>query len=161
MPPGMLQPAVLALTLWWRAIHQPDVDLVDVTFAWIAAELEQTPRVDAPLLMALMWPESRYQPTAQPACGVMQVYPHDIHLDDAANCRLWRVNVRAGVRAGITEIEMMLDESRVHDDLHTALMYRACGGRAFVAGACEMAGWVGQVLERRARLDDRYAHASS
>lgn len=151
-----LQTVIAAITLWWRALHQPDVDPADVTTAWVAAEIEQTQRVDASLLMAIMWHESRYQPSAGPACGVMQVYPHDIYLDDATSCRAWRTDVRAGVHAGVVEIEMMLAEKRVGGDLHTALMYRACGGRAFIPGACTMAGWVNKVLERRAMLDDRY-----
>jgi hypothetical protein len=136
-----------AATLLSHALDQPDVKPLDVTMAWAAAELEATPRVDAALAMALMWPESRYQPTAQPACGVMQVYPHDIYLPDASSCALCRHDVRAGVRAGVTEIEMLLADHRVHS-LRQALLYRACGNRAFT-GECAMGRWVDQALERR------------
>lgn len=139
-----------AITLLLRALEQPDVQPNDVAVAWIAAELEATPRVDAPLLMALMWPESRYQPTAGPACGVMQVYPHDLHLDDASSCALWKRDVRAGVRAGVLEIETMLDDRRVHN-LRAALLYRACGNKAFTGG-CAMGRWVDQVFARRSDL---------
>jgi hypothetical protein len=139
-----------SFALLLRALEQPDIQPTDVATAWTAAELEATPRVDAPLLMALMWPESRYQPTAGPACGVMQVYPHDIGLDDASSCALWRRDVRAGVRAGVIEIETMLADRRVHN-LREALLYRACGNKAFT-GECAMFGWVDQVFARRAYL---------
>ena len=133
-----------------RALGQPDVQPSDVAAAWVAAELEATPRVDASLSLAIMWPESRYQPTAGPACGVMQVYPHDIGLDDASSCALWRHDVRAGVHAGVLEIEMLLADHRVHS-LRDALLYRACGNKAFT-GACTMGWWVDQVLAKRAYL---------
>jgi hypothetical protein len=139
-----------AFALLLRALEQPDVQPADVARAWVAAELEATPHVDAPLLMALMWPESRYQPMAGPACGVMQVYPHDIGLDDASSCALWKRDVRAGVRAGVIEIETMLADRRVHN-LREALLYRACGNKAFT-GECAMDGWVDQVFARRAYL---------
>ena len=130
-----------------RALDQSDVQPLDVALAWSAAELEATPRVDAALLVSLMWAESRYEPSAQPACGVMQVYPHDIGEPDGASCRLWRHDVRAGVRAGVTEIEMLLADHRVHS-LRQALLYRACGNRAFT-GECAMGRWVDQALARR------------
>jgi len=133
-----------------RALEQPDIQPLNVVVAWAATELEATPHVDAPLAMALMWAESRYQPTAGPACGVMQVYPHDIGLADASSCALWKHDVRAGVRAGVVEIETMLADRRVHN-LREALLYRACGNRAFT-GECRMSGWVGRVLARRASL---------
>jgi hypothetical protein len=139
------------VALLFRALDQPDIQAADVVLAWIAADLEATPRVDVPLLMALMWPESRYQPTAGPACGVMQVYPHDIGQDDASSCTLWRHDVRAGVRAGVIEIEMLLADHRVHS-LREALLYRACGNKAFVPGACARGAWVEQVFVRRAYL---------
>lgn len=141
---------ITAIAFLLRALGQPDVQPVDVVAAWIAAELEATPRVDAPLLMALMWPESRYQPTAGPACGVMQVYPHDIGLDDASSCALWKRDVRAGVRAGVLEIETMLADRRVHN-LREVLLYRACGNKAFT-GKCAMGRWVDQVFARRTYL---------
>lgn len=139
-----------AIALLLRALEQPDVQSVDVVMAWDAAELEATAHVDDATLMAVMWPESRYQPTAGPACGVMQVYPHDIGLDDASSCALWRRDVRAGVRAGVSEIETMLADHRVHN-LREALLYRACGNKAFT-GECPMGGWVDQVFARRAYL---------
>ncbi len=142
--------AIDAIALLLRALSQPDVQPIDVALVWIAAELEASPRVDPTLILALGWPESRYQPTAGPACGVMQVYPHDIGLADAPTCALWRHDVRAGVRGGVLEIEMLLADHRVHS-LWDALLYRACGNKAFT-GECDRAGWVNQVLARRVYL---------
>jgi hypothetical protein len=144
--------AIAAVALLFRALGQPDVDPIDVVVAWVAVELEATPHVDAQLAMALMWPESRYQATAGPACGVMQVYPHDIGLDDRSSCALWRRDVRAGVHAGVVEIEMLLADRRVHN-LREALLYRACGNKAFT-GECDMGVWVDRVLTRRAYMTD-------
>lgn len=142
-----------AAALLIRALDQSDVQPLNVALAWAAAELEATPRVDAALLVSLMWAESRYEPGAQPACGVMQVYPHDIYLPDASSCALWRHDVRAGVHAGVTEIEMLLADHRVHS-LRQALLYRACGNRAFT-GECAMGRWVDQALARREFLAGR------
>jgi len=122
-------------------LHEVARDLPDVAAPEMAANFVdaaialQTPRVPASLLVALAWGESRFDLNAQPACGVMQVYPHDIYEPPSA-CALWRRDLRAGVRAGVREIEMMLADRRVHGDMRTALLYRACGNSAF-DGSCD------------------------
>jgi hypothetical protein len=137
---------IAAITLWWNASHLPDMRPQRVLPVVIAAELAQTREVPAALIVALVWPESRGELWAQPACGVMQVYPHDLYEPDS-NCALYRASTYAGVDAGVREIEMMLAEKRV-TSLRVALLYRACGGRAFVSGACEMGPWVDAALAR-------------
>lgn len=113
-----------------------------------AAIAHATPRVPAELLVALAWGESRFDPEAKPACGVMQVYPHDLDAPPTA-CAAWRRDLHAGVQAGVTEIEIMLDDHRVHGSMQLALLYRACGNRAF-DGTCASAkyAWVRGALER-------------
>jgi len=131
------------------AAHQlPDTKAVDVLRFVIAAAQEETPDVPASLLVALGWPESRFQLDAQPACGVMQVYPHDINRPDS-DCAVWREDVRAGVHAGVVEIEMLLADRRVNRNMHRALMYRACGNK-FFDGTCDAAKavWVDNAIAR-------------
>jgi len=110
------------------------------------AVMRQTRRVPAALIVALAWGESRFDPMASPACGVMQVYPNDLG-EPASACALWRRDLQAGVRAGVREIEMMLDDKRVHNDLYLALLYRACGNQAF-NGTCAKHAWVRDALYR-------------
>lgn len=114
----------------------PDVaspDLVD-QFVDVALEL-QTRRIPAALLVSLAWGESRFDASARPACGVMQVYPHDLGEPMTA-CAEWRRDLHAGVRAGVREIELMLADKRVGGDMRRALLYRACGNKAF-DGSCD------------------------
>ena len=80
----------------------------------------------------------------------MQVYPHDLGLDDASSCALWKRDVLAGVRAGVLEIETLLADHRVHS-LREALLYRACGNKAFT-NECDRDGWVNAVFARRMYL---------
>lgn len=143
---------IAALTLWWNTSHLPDLRPERVLPTVIAAELEATPHVPANLIVALVWPESRGELWAQPACGVMQVYPHDLYEPDS-NCAAYRSSAIAGVDAGVRELEMMMLEKRV-TSLRVALLYRACGGRAFVPGACEMGDWVDKALARARWLAD-------
>lgn len=114
----------------------PDVTSPDLADRFVdAAIAKQTRRVPASLLVALGWGESRFDMNAQPACGVMQVYPHDLDEPQAA-CVIWRSDLLAGVDAGVREIEVMLADTRVHGDMQRALLYRACGNRAF-DGTCD------------------------
>jgi len=127
----------------------PDVAslrLVD-QFVDVALEL-QTQRVPAALLVALAWGESRFDASAQPACGVMQVYPRDLD-EPATSCAEWRRDLHAGVRAGVREIEMMLADKRVSGNMRRALLYRACGNKAF-DGSCEAKkyAWVTAAMDR-------------
>lgn len=127
----------------------PDVDAPDRIDHFVEAALTaQTSRVPAALLVALAWGESRFDSAARPACGVMQVYPR--YLDEPASaCDEWRRDLRAGVRAGVREIELMLDDKRVHGNMRRALLYRACGNSAF-DGSCSKAkrSWVTAALAR-------------
>lgn len=138
----------------------PDVtshDLVD-RFVDVAVEL-QTPHVPAALLVALAWGESRFEASARPACGVMQVYPHDLG-EPATACAEWRSDSRAGVRAGVREIELMLNDKRVRGDMRRALLYRACGNKAF-DGSCsaKKRAWVTASMVRWHALAARVRQA--
>jgi len=113
----------------------PDVEPEKADRFVDAAIAKQTSQVPASLLVALGWGESRFDEQAQPACGVMQVYPQDLD-ESPATCVHWRTNVAAGMEAGVREIEMMLADNRVRGDLQKALLYRACGNRAF-DGTCD------------------------
>ena len=147
----LLAPMLSAIRLWGAAVAMPDTRPVAATEFAIAAELEQTPRVPAELLVALGWPESRFEATVRTGvcCGAMQVNPLDLGEPWESSCAAWTSSTRAGVRAGVREIEMMLAEPRVHGDLRIALLYRACGGTAFT-GTCSAAKrwWVESVLTR-------------
>lgn len=130
----------------------PDVATPDWSESFVdAAIAAQTPRVPASLLVALGWGESRFDTNAQPACGVMQVFPHDLGEPPSA-CAHWRKDLRAGVEAGVREIEMMLADKRVHGNMTLALFYRACGNSAF-DGTCdankpEKRVWVATAMAR-------------
>jgi len=127
----------------------PDVSRPDLVDAIVDAAIDvQTPRVPAALIVAIAWGESRFEASARPACGVLQVFPRDL-AEPAAACDVWRRDLRAGVRAGVREIETMLADKRVRGDLRRALLYRACGNRAF-DGSCSPAkhAWVAAALAR-------------
>lgn len=137
----------------------PDVGSPDLADQFVDAALElQTPRVPASLLVALAWGESRFDSTARPACGAMQVYPRDLG-ESQASCAEWRQDLRAGVRAGVREIETMLADKRVRGDMRRALLYRACGNRAF-DGTCaaKKYAWVTAAMARWHSLSSRRAH---
>jgi len=132
-----------------RARALPDVESPDLTDQLVVAALEeQTPRVPAALIVAIAWGESRFDRDARPACGVMQVYPNDLE-EPASACVEWRRDLRAGVRAGVREIEIMLADKRVRGDMRRALLYRACGNKAF-DGTCSTPkhAWVKATMER-------------
>jgi hypothetical protein len=150
---GVIGAIVSALVLWWNTLQMPDVKPGFATPMVLSAIRHATPRVPAGLIIGLGWAESRFEPTAQPACGVMQVYPHDLGLDDATTCAAVYRDVDAGVALGVLEIETMLADRRVNGDLRVALLYRACGNRAFVPGACAMGGWVDKALARAKILE--------
>jgi hypothetical protein len=116
----------------------------------------ETECAPAELLLALAWGESRFESDAAPACGVMQVYPSDLGLAPAA-CQAWRSSALEGFRAGVLELETEFADSRVRGDLRAALLYRACGNAAFVAGACGKHGWVDAALTRYRTLRARTA----
>jgi hypothetical protein len=127
----------------------PDVESLELVDQFVDVALElQTPRVPAALIVAIAWGESRFDSSAHPACGVMQVYPRDLG-EPAAACDEWRHDQRAGVRAGVREIELMLADKRVRGDMRRALLYRACGNRAF-DGSCDVKkyAWVTAAMAR-------------
>lgn len=150
-----------AWSLHDAALDLPDVASPDLVNQFVDAALEaQTRRVPAALLVALAWGESRFDGDALPACGTMQVYPHDLG-EPATACAEWRRDLRAGVRAGVREIELMLADKRVRGDLRRALLYRACGNRAF-DGSCgaKKYAWVTSAIARwRALATKRGSHA--
>lgn len=122
-----------------RAVHElGDARPEEMDSAIDAAlELEDTAGItglDAPLLLAIAWAESRFDSHAGPLCGVMQVSPRDMD-EPRSSCQVWRRDVRAGIAVGIREIRKILREiPRVRGDLGRALEYRACGGKAFTRG---------------------------
>lgn len=144
-----------AFRLFIGANELPDVDTAK-TNAFVAIALdEQTPRVPAALLVSLGWGESRFDPEAQPACGALQVYPKDLD-EPQSRCAEWRKDLRAGIRAGVREIEVMLADKRVRGNLKKALLYRACGNKAF-DGTCSAAkyAWVDAAIARWRMLEGR------
>lgn len=113
--------------------------------------------LDAPLLLALAWSESRFDPGARPLCGVMQVSPRDLE-EPRSSCRVWRRDLAAGMAAGVREIEKILREiPRVRRELHRALEYRACGGKAFTRH-CRKGRWVRRVEALAERIRARPFH---
>jgi hypothetical protein len=160
----MVHYIVAFLTAWQlhcRANALPDVDHPAMVDPFVDAALaEQTPRVPAALIVALGWGESRFDPAAQPACGAMQVYPND--LDEPwSRCAEWRKDLVAGVRAGVREIEVMLADRRVGGNMKMALLYRACGNKAF-DGTCASAkyAWVEAAISRWRVLEGRVTSGS-
>lgn len=143
----LIRVALTVLRLRAAALSLGDVRPADVDAFVSAAMDEQTASVPAALLVALGWGESRFDASAGPACGAMQVYPGDLGLPWAA-CAAWAHDTRAGVRAGVQELELMLADGRVRGDLRRALLYRACGNAAFQPGACAMDGWVNAAIAR-------------
>lgn len=156
---------ILSLYTAWHlhatANALPDVDHPKMTDPFLVAALnEQTPHVPAALIVALGWGESRFDPAARPACGAMQVYPND--LDEPwSRCAEWRKDLRAGVHAGVREIEMMLADRRVHGNMRLALLYRACGNAAF-DGTCVPGkyAWVDAAIARWRALAGRETFGS-
>ncbi len=140
--------ALLIANLRSQAHKLPDVDAKQLDDFIDAAAQEETKKVPAALLTSLAWAESRFKPDATPACGVMQVYPHDIDRPQS-DCDVWRKDVRAGVHAGVVEIEMLLADRRVNGDMFRALMYRACGN-VFFDGTCDVKKerWVNAAIAR-------------
>ena len=124
----------------------------------IAAILEETPRAPAALLVSAGWGESRFDQRAQPLCGVLQVNPIDIGRP-MSDCAVWREDLRLAVRAGVTEIEMMLADHRVAGDLRLMLLYRACGNVAF-DGTCraDKYAWVEAAIARYHQLERAMTH---
>lgn len=151
---------IVALFASWQlhyAAHGlPDVDHPGMIDPFVNVALdEQTSRVPAALIVSLGWGESRFDPAAQPACGAMQVYPNDLN-QPRSRCAEWRKDLRAGVHAGVREIEMMLADKRVRGDLRRALLYRACGNKAF-DGTCDPKkyAWVDAAIARWHALEAR------
>lgn len=151
---------LIALILTALRLHAGAHDLPDTDpksadlFVEVALE-EQTSRVPAALLVSLGWGESRFDPTARPACGALQVYPNDLG-EPPSRCVEWRKDLRAGVRAGVREIEMMLADKRVRGNLRRALLYRACGNAAF-DNTCAAGKyvWVDAAIARWRALEGR------
>lgn len=154
IPLLMWRSFLVALRLWGMAHEMPDVDHPEMIDPFVTAALaEETPNAPAALLIALGWGESRFDPRAQPACGAMQVYPNDLDLP-WSKCEEWRKDLRAGVRTGVLEIEIMLADKRVAGNLYRALLYRACGNSAF-NGTCNpnKYAWVDLALARYHALE--------
>jgi hypothetical protein len=136
-----------------NAYKLPDTTTLRANALVNAALKYETPHVPAALIVVLAWHESRFDPKAGPACGVMQVYPNDIDRP-ASDCAVWAKDFDAGVQAGVLEIETMLKDSRVRGDLRKALLYRACGNVAFTEGCSDKkVAWVNGIL--------RHLHAMS
>ncbi len=147
-----LRAVLTVVRLRSAALELGDVKVEHVD-AFIRSALKHaTPHAPVELLVALGWPESRFDPHAGPACGVLQVYPNDLDLPWQL-CAVWARDVDAGMAAGVLEIETLLRDHRVHGDLWLALDYRACGNSAFVGG-CGKEAWIAGVLTRRDRIVD-------
>lgn len=147
--------------LYTAAASLPDLDASRVIPMVLAAIAEETPSAHAELLVALAWGESRFEQSAQPLCGVLQVNPIDIGRP-MSDCTVWRNDLRLAVRAGVAEIEMMLADHRVAGDLKRALLYRACGNKAF-DGTCAAAkyAWVEDAIARYHQIEHAVTRAAS
>jgi len=150
-----------ATRLHAAAADLPDTDSALVAPMVLAAIAEETPRAPAALLVALAWGESRFDQRAQPLCGVLQVNPVDIGRP-ASDCAVWRGDVQLAVRAGVTEIEMMLADRRVAGNLRRMLLYRACGNAAF-DGTCDAKkyAWVDAAIARYRQLERAVTRAAN
>lgn len=150
-----------AMHLHAAAADLPDTDSALVAPMVLAAIAEETPRAPAALLVALAWGESRFDQRAQPLCGVLQVSPIDIGRP-MSDCAVWRGDVQLAVRAGVTEIEMMMADHRVAGDLKRMLLYRACGNKAF-DGTCDAKkyAWVEAAIARYRQLERAMARAAT
>ena len=150
-----------ATRLHAAASDLPDTDSALVAPMVLAAVAEETPRAPAALLVALAWGESRFDQRAQPLCGVLQVNPIDVGRP-MSDCAVWRGDVRLAVRAGVTEIEMMMADHRVAGDLRRALLYRACGNKAF-DGTCDAKkyAWVKAAIARYRQLERAMTRAAT
>lgn len=139
-----------------RAVHELGDARTDDMDAAVEAALElesppDMPGLDAPLILAIAWSESRFRVDAGPLCGVMQVSPGDME-EPRRRCREWRHSVRAGIEIGVREVRKILtDIRRVRGSLDRALEYRACGGKAFTH-RCRKGWWLVAVKRIAARL---------
>jgi len=117
-----------------------------------ALELEELAPdgMDAPLILAIAWAESRFDNRARPMCGVMQVGPRDMG-EPRSRCAEWRASAWDGIMAGIREVRLIMTIRRVGGDLHRALEYRACGRKAFTR-RCRKRRWLRRVEAIAARL---------
>lgn len=132
-----------------RALSLPDVKPGLIEPAVRAAIAQETEHVPAELLVSLAWSESRFEPGTETghACGIEQVIPADLGYPRAV-CWLWENDLGQAMAAGAEEIETELRDPRVHGDLRVALLYRACGNRAFVPGRCAGMNYVSAALHR-------------
>lgn len=151
----------LVSALYQRAAQLPDVNNQQVAAFVMAAVQEETRDAPATLLIALAWAESRFDPNAQPMCGALQVRPVDLGRPQS-DCVVWRKSVRAGVRAGVDELKLLLADRRVRRNMRRALMYRACGN-AFFEGTCSdaKARWVDTAIVRWKWLEESYTGIGS
>lgn len=149
---GPRSPVRRVLRLINNVSQLPDVDEQLLQPAIEAAVAAETKRIPAELLIAIAWGESRLNPHVRTGvvCGPMQVNPTDIGRP-RSDCEVWERDITAGYRAGVTELETMLQDPRVHGSLERALLYRACGNALF-RGKCTKMGWARWVLDRAAAL---------
>lgn len=147
-----------------RAVHLLGDSTPEEMDAAVTAALElegEVPGLDAPLILAIAWAESRFDARARPLCGVMQVSPRDMGVPRVlrqATCRSWRSDIRTGMGAGVREIAKILAEiPRVRGDLSRALEYRACGSKAFTR-RCRKHRWVRRVEALAAELREPSFH---
>lgn len=126
----------------------PDITPSLVDEAVDAAIAVETHEIDAALLIALCWGESRCEPKTHDhaGCGVLQVNPKDLD-EPATMCAVWAETIEAGMAAGVRELEVLLADHRVHHNMRLALQYRACGNKAF-DGTCNAhkLGWVEEAM---------------
>lgn len=144
-----------------RAVHTlgdaREEDMDAAVNAALEFEPADVPGLDAPLILAIAWSESRFQTHAKPLCGVMQVSPRDMD-QHRSMCRVWRRDIRSGIEVGVAEIRKIMDEiPRVRGDLSRALEYRACGGVAFTR-RCHKRRWVSRVRALAERIREPAFH---
>ena len=120
------------------------VDAVDAALA------EETAHVDASLMLAIAWGESRLDPLVKTGrvCGSMQTV-----AESAGQCKDLSSHVKS-YRSGARELETLLKDRRVHGSIRRALLYYACGNSAFT-GRCPKSSWPAWVLSRANTLRKR------
>lgn len=136
-----------------------DIQPEEVAAFVSVAVFEETDQVSAELLVSLAWGESRFKQDSEPGCGVLQVFPQYLDGHPDWTCKVLRNDLVLAVRSGVVGLEQMLDDKRVHGDLHRALMYRACGNKFFEGTCNEKKGhWVKAAEARAQQLTYHPSH---
>lgn len=134
----MIPYRILALAwLLWHAT--PEIDRAGALVHASHAVAFETPLVSAEMILAVVYVESRFDPTAVSIvpwanaygfCGVMQTI-----APTRAACVAQR-ELDVGYALGVRELETWLADPRVHGDTRRMLLGHGCGNAGLVHGRC-------------------------